>query len=123
MLLFFAYFGFFCSTSDLSCQICSKIFAQVCRRLLTRELFQCFGWLGDVIDILSIVTTLFGVCTSLGLGAIQINSGLHILNKDIPETDWVRVSTSNSSTSNNFFPSDLEMLFCDLARSYIDSIA
>ena len=34
---------------------------------------KIFGWLGDVIDILSVIATLFGVCTSLGLGTIQIN--------------------------------------------------
>ena len=34
---------------------------------------KIFGWLGDLIDILSVIATLFGVCTSLGLGTIQIN--------------------------------------------------
>lgn len=33
------------------------------------------GW-GDVIDILTVVSTVFGVATTLGLGALQINSGL-----------------------------------------------
>ena len=37
--------------------------------------FRIFGWVGDVIDILSIIATLFGVCTSLGLGVMQLNSG------------------------------------------------
>ena len=45
---------------------------------------QIFGWPGDLIDSISIIATLFGVCTSLGLGTIQINEGLHILNNDIP---------------------------------------
>ena len=34
---------------------------------------KIFGWLGDVIDILSVIATFIGVCTSLGLGTIQIN--------------------------------------------------
>src|SRR5699024_3496735 len=34
------------------------------------------GWLGDVIDILAIFGTLFGIATSLGLGAQQIAAGL-----------------------------------------------
>ena len=34
------------------------------------------GWKGDVVDVLSIVCTLFGVCTSLGLGVRQLNVGL-----------------------------------------------
>ena len=48
---------------------------------------QIFGWPGDLIDSISIIATLFGVCTSLGLGTIQINEGLHILNNDIPGDD------------------------------------
>lgn len=36
---------------------------------------KIYGWMGDVIDILSICGTMFGVCTSLGLGAIQLNAG------------------------------------------------
>ena len=42
-----------------------------------------FGWVGDFIDILSVVCTMFGVCTSLGLGAIQLNAGFRRLNKSI----------------------------------------
>lgn len=34
------------------------------------------GWAGNVIDVLAVVATLFGLATSLGLGATQINSGL-----------------------------------------------
>ena len=32
----------------------------------------------------SVIATLFGVCTSLGLGTMQINRGLHLLNSSIP---------------------------------------
>ncbi|GAA1213401.1 BCCT family transporter [Prauserella alba] len=34
------------------------------------------GWPGDVIDVLAIVGTLFGVATSLGLGVTQVATGL-----------------------------------------------
>jgi len=34
------------------------------------------GRLGDAIDTLAVVSTLFGVATSLGLGAMQVNAGL-----------------------------------------------
>jgi len=34
------------------------------------------GWLGKLIDILAILATVLGVATSLGLAAMQINSGL-----------------------------------------------
>jgi len=38
-----------------------------------------WGWIGDLIDALSIVTTIAGICTSLGLGAIQIVAGLKFI--------------------------------------------
>ena len=38
-----------------------------------------FGWIGDFIDVFSIIATLFGVCTSLGLGARQVATGLAVL--------------------------------------------
>lgn len=34
------------------------------------------GWAGDLVDILAIVGTLFGVATSLGLGVTQVSTGL-----------------------------------------------
>lgn len=37
------------------------------------------GWAGHSVDILCTCGTLFGVATSLGFGAIQINAGLHEL--------------------------------------------
>ncbi|MCE0495891.1 BCCT family transporter [Vibrio salinus] len=36
-----------------------------------------WGWLGHVIDILSVLATLFGLATSLGLGAQQATSGIN----------------------------------------------
>jgi choline-glycine betaine transporter len=41
------------------------------------------GWLGDAMDILSIVVVVAGVCTSLGLGTQQIAQGLYRLNQDL----------------------------------------
>ncbi|MDP0502016.1 MAG: BCCT family transporter [Verrucomicrobiota bacterium JB022] len=34
------------------------------------------GWIGNVVDIMATVATLFGVATSLGLGVRQVNAGL-----------------------------------------------
>ena len=48
---------------------------------------RIFGWMGDAIDIISIVTTLFGICTGLGFGTRQLNKGLSIVNPDIPGDD------------------------------------
>jgi len=41
------------------------------------------GWVGDCIDILSIVVVVAGVCTSLGLGTQQIAEGLYRLDQDL----------------------------------------
>jgi Cys-rich protein (TIGR01571 family) len=35
-----------------------------------------WGWIGDIIDGFTVVTTVAGVCTSLGLGCFQISAGL-----------------------------------------------
>jgi BCCT family betaine/carnitine transporter len=38
---------------------------------------RVWGWIGHVIDIIAVFATLFGLATSLGLGAKQANSGLN----------------------------------------------
>ena len=43
-----------------------------------------------ITDFIAIVATVFGVATSLGLGAKQIVGGLHFLNHHIPNTFWVQ---------------------------------
>ncbi|MFW6204905.1 MAG: BCCT family transporter, partial [Actinomycetota bacterium] len=43
---------------------------------------RIYRWPGDVIDTLAIVGTLFGVATSLGIGAIQISGGVGYLTGD-----------------------------------------
>ncbi|MFW6179828.1 MAG: BCCT family transporter [Desulfohalobiaceae bacterium] len=51
---------------------------------------RIYGTLGNVVDIMATVATLFGVATSLGLGVQQVNAGLaHLF--DIPQTVWVQV--------------------------------
>jgi len=53
--------------------------------LTIRSLFQpllgdrIHGRRGDIIDIIAVVATLFGLATSLGLGVQQVNSGLEYL--------------------------------------------
>lgn len=46
---------------------------------------KSWGWIGHCVDILAVFATLFGLATSLGLGAQQAASGLHFL-FDIPNT-------------------------------------
>lgn len=48
------------------------------------------GWLGKAIDILAVIATIFGVATSLGLGALQINGGLHYI-FGVPNTEVAQV--------------------------------
>ena len=43
-----------------------------------------FGWMGDVVDAVCIMSILFGVCTSLGLGTRQLNQGLSIAFASVP---------------------------------------
>ena len=51
--------------------------------LLTRSVFyplfgeKCWGWPGHVMDVLAVCATIFGLATSLGLGAMQATGGLH----------------------------------------------
>jgi BCCT family betaine/carnitine transporter len=40
---------------------------------------RVWGWPGHIIDIVAVLATLFGLATSLGLGASQAASGLHYL--------------------------------------------
>ncbi len=40
---------------------------------------RIYGWPGHIVDIFAVVSTVFGVATSLGLGAAQVNSGLNYL--------------------------------------------
>ncbi len=47
-------------------------------------------WPGKTLDILAIFATLFGSCTSLGLGALQMNSGLNFI-WGVPQTTTVAI--------------------------------
>ena len=51
---------------------------------------RAFGPLGWTVDVIAVLGTLFGVATSLGLGALQLNSGLSYL-FGAPVAGWVQV--------------------------------
>ncbi|WP_416886327.1 BCCT family transporter [Marinospirillum sp.] len=51
---------------------------------------RVWGWPGHVIDILAVLATLFGLATSLGLGASQAAAGLHYL-FGVPEGNTTEV--------------------------------
>lgn len=51
---------------------------------------RVWGWPGHIIDILAVFATLFGLVTSLGIGAQQAASGLHYL-FDVGESNTTKV--------------------------------
>ncbi|MFN7023591.1 MAG: BCCT family transporter [Pseudorhizobium sp.] len=51
---------------------------------------RVWGWVGHVIDTMAVLATLFGLATSLGLGAEQINAGLFFL-YGIPVSNIVKI--------------------------------
>jgi choline/glycine/proline betaine transport protein len=55
---------------------------------------RIYGWPGHIIDILTVFATLFGLTTSLGLGALQINAGLNFLGQNVAAAPAVPNSTT-----------------------------
>ena len=47
------------------------------------------GPIGIIVDVLAVFATLVGVAVSLGMGALQINGGLHYL-FGVPNNEWVQ---------------------------------
>ena len=66
--LILAYFSY---RHDLPLTLRSALFPLIGDRI--------YKWPGHLVDIFAVVGTVFGVATSLGLGASQVNSGLHYL--------------------------------------------
>jgi choline/glycine/proline betaine transport protein len=52
---------------------------------------RIYGPVGNAVDILAVLGTLFGVATSLGLGTLQVNGGISFLT-DVGETLGVQVA-------------------------------
>ena len=52
---------------------------------------RIYGPLGTIVDVFAILSTTFGVATSLGFGVEQINSGLNYL-FGVPKAAWVQVA-------------------------------
>jgi choline/glycine/proline betaine transport protein len=51
---------------------------------------RIYGFWGNVIDILSVLATLFGLATSLGFGVQQVSAGLNFL-FGLPTATWFQV--------------------------------
>jgi BCCT family betaine/carnitine transporter len=69
--------AFFCYNKGMPLTLRSAFFPLLGDRI--------WGWPGHVIDVIAVLATMFGLATSLGLGASQVASGLHFL-FDIPNT-------------------------------------
>lgn len=77
--LVLAYFGY---RHDLPLTLRSALYPLIGERI--------YGPLGTAVDVFAIISTTFGVATSLGLGVEQINSGLNYL-FGVPKTTWVQI--------------------------------
>ncbi|WP_017623383.1 BCCT family transporter [Nocardiopsis chromatogenes] len=74
--------GYFCFRKGLPMRPASALYPLIGDRI--------YGWIGNLIDILAVFGTLFGLATSLGLGTQQVSAGLsHVFG--IPDNLVVQV--------------------------------
>ncbi len=63
---------------------------------------KVYGWQGNLIDVMAVLATLFGLSTSLGLGVSQINAGLkHLFG--LPENLLVQIMLISGITGITIF--------------------
>ena len=74
-----AYFSF---RYDLPLTIRSGLYPLIGNRI--------HGPIGDVVDVFAVVSTIFGIATSLGLGVLQIDAGLGYL-FGLPQDTWFQL--------------------------------
>lgn len=74
--------GYFAYRHNLPMRISSLFYP-----ILGERTFGPWGW---AVDVIAVLGTLFGVATSLGLGTLQLNSGLNYL-FGVPSAGWVQV--------------------------------
>ena len=55
---------------------------------------RIYGWPGHIIDIFTVFATLFGLVTSLGLGALQVNRGLWFIGENVDAVPAVGFGTA-----------------------------
>jgi BCCT family betaine/carnitine transporter len=70
--------GFFAHSKDLPLTIRSAFYPLLGERI--------WGWPGHVIDLLAVVSTLFGLATTIGIGATQASNGLGSIMGFTPST-------------------------------------
>ncbi|KIH98354.1 choline transporter [Streptomonospora alba] len=74
--------GYFCFRKGLPMRPASALYPLIGNRI--------YGWVGNLVDILAVFGTLFGLATSLGIGARQVNAGLTSL-FGLPNVWWMQV--------------------------------
>lgn len=74
--------GYFAYRHNLPMRISSLFYP-----ILGERTFGPWGW---AVDVIAVLGTLFGVATSLGLGTLQLNSGLNYL-FGVPSAGWIQV--------------------------------
>ncbi|WP_449657173.1 BCCT family transporter [Streptomonospora wellingtoniae] len=74
--------GYFCFRKGLPMRPASALYPLIGNRI--------YGWIGNLVDILAVFGTLFGLATSLGIGARQVNAGLTSL-FGVPNIWWMQV--------------------------------
>ena len=52
---------------------------------------RIYGWPGNLVDILAVLSTLFGIATSLGFGVQQVNAGFNFL-LGLPVTTGIQIA-------------------------------
>ncbi|MFB9803043.1 BCCT family transporter [Streptomonospora salina] len=82
--------GYFCFRKGLPMRPASALYPLIGNRI--------YGWLGNLVDILAVFGTLFGLATSLGLGSRQVNAGLSEL-FGLPNVWWVQALIVAAITS------------------------
>ncbi|MDO3386341.1 BCCT family transporter [Gilvimarinus sp. SDUM040013] len=75
--------GYFAYRQGLPMRISSVFYSGLGDRI--------YGPIGWAIDIIAVLGTLFGVAVSVGLGTLQINSGLNYL-VGLPDTTWAKMT-------------------------------
>jgi BCCT family betaine/carnitine transporter len=81
--------GFFTHNKGLPASIRSTFYPLLGKRV--------WGWPGHVIDLLAVVSTIFGLATTIGLGATQAASGLGYIFDFEPKL-WVQIALVTSMT-------------------------
>ncbi|QBI55569.1 Glycine betaine transporter BetL [Streptomonospora litoralis] len=82
--------GYFCFRKGLPMRPASALYPLIGNRI--------YGWVGNLVDILAVFGTLFGLATSLGLGSQQVNAGLTSL-FGVPNVWWMQALIVAAITS------------------------